>query len=102
MPLTGRFDFRNTFSGKLVLILEEALERFPASKRQHATPMAKSDRHGFGGDGITPDDGPSQQPELLRTAPPGRRRDIRFRAGGLNEAESPRLATHAGDNRAVL
>ena len=23
MPLTGRFDFRKTFSGKLVLILEE-------------------------------------------------------------------------------
>jgi len=33
MPLTGRFDFRKTFSGKLVLILEEDIRALPPLRK---------------------------------------------------------------------
>ena len=82
MPLTGRFDFRKTFSGKLVLILEEDVRALsPLRKGSTRRRWRKATVMDLAADGITPDDGPSQQAELPRTAPPGRR-DIRFRAGG--------------------
>jgi hypothetical protein len=37
MPLTGRFDFKKTFSGKLVLLLEEDVRAFWLPFRTRAT-----------------------------------------------------------------
>src|SRR5215204_3267386 len=99
MPLTGRFDFRKTFSGKLVLILEEDVRALsPLRKGSTRRRWRKATVMDLAATELRPMMDHRSKPNYhvpLRQSPP---RAFEQAA----EAESPRLATHAGDNRAVL
>ena len=103
MPLTGRFDFRKTFSGKLVLILEEDVRALSPLRKgstrrrwRKATVMdlAATELRSM----MDHRSKPNYHVPLRQVA-----ETSAFKQAAVEtEAESPRLATHAGDNRAVL
>ena len=100
MPLTGRFDFRKTFSGKLVLILEEDVRAL--------SPLRKGSTRRRWRKATVMDLAATVRPMMDHRSKPNYHVPLRQLAAETSafeqaaEAESPRLAMHAGDNRAEL
>ena len=102
MPLTGRFDFRKTFSGKLVLILEEDVRALsPLRKGSTRRRWRKATVMDLAATELRPMMDHRSKPNYHVPLRQVAAETSAFEQAGT-EAESPRLATHAGDNRAVL
>jgi len=103
MPLTGRFDFRKTFSGKLVLILEEDVRALsPLRKGSTRRRWRKATVMDLAATELRPMMDHRSKPNYYVPLRQVAETSAFEQAAVETEAESPRLATHAGDNRAVL
>ena len=95
MPLTGRFDFRKTFSGKLVLILEEDVRALsPLRKGSTRRRWRKATVMDLAATELRPMMDHRSKPNYYVPLRQVAETSAFEQAAVETEAESPRLATH--------